>query len=33
MMITGHKTRNVFDGYSVVSDADLREAARGLGTL
>ena len=30
MTITGHKTRAVFDRYHIVSDGDLREAARKL---
>ena len=30
MTITGHKTRDVFDRYNIVSDGDLREAMRRL---
>jgi len=30
MQLTGHKTRSVFERYNIVSDGDLREAARKL---
>src|SRR5205814_3106037 len=30
MQISGHKTRAIFDRYHIVSDGDLREAARRL---
>jgi integrase len=30
MMISGHKTRAIFDRYHIVSDSDLREAAKRL---
>ncbi|MBI3304307.1 MAG: tyrosine-type recombinase/integrase [Deltaproteobacteria bacterium] len=34
MQMSGHKTRSIFDRYHIVSDGDLREAARRLnGTI
>jgi hypothetical protein len=30
MQMTGHRTRSVFERYNIVSDSDLREAARKL---
>ena len=32
MQMAGHKTRAVFDRYHIVSDTDLQEAAKRLGT-
>jgi hypothetical protein len=30
MMMTGHKTHSAFERYNIVSEGDLREAARKL---
>ena len=30
MQISGHETRDVFERYNIVSEGDLREAARRL---
>ena len=30
MQMTGHRTRSVFERYNIVSDGDLRDAARRL---
>ncbi len=31
MQLTGHRTRDVFERYNIVSEGDLREAAKRLG--
>jgi hypothetical protein len=30
MRMTGHKTRSVFERYNIISDGDLRDAAKRL---
>jgi integrase len=32
MQIAGHRTRSIFDRYHIVSDGDLKEAARKMGS-
>ena len=33
MRITGHRTREVFERYDIVSEQDLRDAAKKMGTI
>ena len=33
MRITGHRTREVFERYNIVSEQDLRDAAKKMGTI